>query len=297
MKTAHFVPLTLVFVLSFFVLARSVSAAAPDGAGPWADAVTSFSQGFTKDGSSVPALRSDPAAALGVAEDDTAEGHFVSLGFGGVLTLRFDNPVRTGVLVFEATNPNYPAEKATISVSADGVSWTSAGSISQDGQVSLPEGITCAKYVKITDTSIKEDFVEGSADAYDVDGVKAVGTEPCSNPTPTPSPTPTPTPDGCGPDTNVNISGNGAGSVNKVIKNGSNSTSVVVGAQSKVKTTVKTKAVSGNNKVKNNTGGGVTVTSGSSTSSTTVGTVVGGTTVSVTNSCCGCGESCSHKTE
>jgi hypothetical protein len=232
---------------------------------------------------------------VGVAEDDTAEGHFVSLGFGGVLTLRFDNPVRTGVLVFEATNPNYPVEKATVSVSADGVNWTSAGNISQDGQVSLPEGITCANYVKITDTSVKEDFAEGSADAYDVDGVKAVGTEPCTNTTP--APTPTPTPGGCGPDTNVTISGNGAGSVNKVIKNGANSTSVVVGAQSKVKNTVKTKAVTGNNKAKNNTGGGVTVTSKSSTATTTVETVIGGTNVSVTNSCCACGPTCTHNTE
>ena len=295
MKTAHFVPLTLVAVLSLLVFTQSVSAAAPDGSGPWADAVTSFSQGLAKDGSAIPPLRSDPASALGVAEDDTTEGHFVSLGFGGVLTLRFDNPVRSGVLVFEATNPNYPVEKATVSVSADGVSWTSAGSISQDGQVALPQGVTCAKYVKITDTSAKEDFVEGSADAYDVDGVKALGTEPCSSTTPTP--TPTPTPGGCGPDTYVTITGNGAGSVNKVIKTSSNSTSVVVGASSKVKNTVKTKAVSGKNTAKNNTGGGVTVTSGTSSSVTTIGTVLGGTSVSVTNSCCSCGADCTHNSD
>lgn len=295
MKTAHFVPLTLVAVLSLLVCTRAVFAAAPDGSGPWADAVVAFSQGLTKDENAVPAIRSNPNAALGVAEDDTTEGNFVSLGFGGVLTLRFDNPVRTGVLVIEATNPNYPLEKAQVAISADGNSWTDAGNISQDGQVSLPENTGCARYVRITDISVKEDFNEGTADAFDVDGVKAVGTEPCNDTTPTP--TPTPTPGGCAPDTNSTVTGNGAGSVNTVIRSSTNSTSVVVGTQSKVKASVKTKAVAGKNKAIKNTGSTVSVSSGTATAQTAITTVIGGTAVTVDQACCGCTHTCNNGTE
>ena len=107
-------------VLPLFALFSSpVSAAAPDGFGPWADKVISTKQGLMKNGQPVPAIRSDASSALGVAENDTVEGHFYSLGFGGKITLGFKNGIKNGVVLVEATNPNYPHEKAKIEVSPD----------------------------------------------------------------------------------------------------------------------------------------------------------------------------------
>lgn len=191
----------LVRYLALLVVAMSVFsgtayAAAPDGAGPWADEVTSFSQGLMKNGLAVPAIRSDATAALGVAEDNTTEGNFVSLGFGGILTLKFVNPISNGIIVVEATNVGYPVEHANIALSADNVTWINAGSVNQDGSVVMPESVSCAQYVRITDTSNPNDFSDDTADAYDVDGVQVTQGEACTIPTPTPTPTPivTPTP-------------------------------------------------------------------------------------------------------
>lgn len=273
MKPAYLITIPVLAVLSAFAIAAPVTAAAPDGAGPWADSVISFTQGPTKNGGAVPAIRSNPDSALGVAENDTVEGNFVSLGFGGRLTLKFDNPVRTGVLVVEATNPNYPLEKASVEVSANGTDWTLAGSLSQDGQVALPQSVSCARYVRITDISNKDDFADDTADAYDVDGVQAQGTQPCD-----PPPTPTPS---CKPEPQVVISGNGAGSHTTVVQSRTTRTSVSTGSVSKVTTQVKSVVSTGGNKVSHTTGGTVKVTSGAGTSTTSVTTVTGGTTVTV----------------
>jgi hypothetical protein len=135
--------------------------------------------------------------------------------------LKFENGVRDGVIVVEATNPNYPQEKANVEVSPDGSTWTTAGSVTQDGEVTIPESVSCVNYVKITDQSNPNDFSDETADAYDVDGIKAVNTEACNGgntggdvtPTPTtvqdsvPTPTPTPT-------TTSNNNGGSSGSSN-----------------------------------------------------------------------------------
>lgn len=194
----------LLLVCSFFFTGSIIPAfaAAPDGAGPWADAVISFSQGQTKDGSAISASRSDSSQALGVAESTIVEGTFVSLGFGGSITLKFDNGIANGVFVVESTNPGYGTETSHIEFSADGTTWTSAGDLSQSGSVSQPREVSCAQYVRITDTSNKDNFSENTADGYDVDGIEATQGESCTpvtptptvSPTPTDAPTPTPTP-------------------------------------------------------------------------------------------------------
>lgn len=155
--------------------ASFVFAAAPDGLGPWADTVISSTQGLTKNGLAVPAARSNPSAALGVAENDTVETHFFSLGFGGTITLGFDNGISSGVFVVEATNPGYPDEIASVEVSEDGTTWFPAGNLTRDGSVPLPDGVTCGRFVRVTDTSNPDDFQDGTADGYDVDGVQARG--------------------------------------------------------------------------------------------------------------------------
>lgn len=149
-------------------------AAAPDGLGPWADKVKKFDQGEQNNGDPVLPIRSDPKAALGVAEGDTVEGHFVSLGFGGKLVLKFKNGIKDGVFVVESTNLPYGTETANVEISANGKNWKTAGTVSRSGSVKQPKDIKCAHFVRITDTSDKTQF-EPTADGFDVDGIKAEG--------------------------------------------------------------------------------------------------------------------------
>ncbi len=255
---------TLLSFLGVISLFRStpVFAAAPDGLGPWADTVVSSTQANTKGGQPVNVvnpLRSDPTSALGIAENDTVDGHFYSLGFGGSITLGFDNGISNGVIIVEATNPGYPTETASVEVSENGITWVNAGSVSADGQVNKPQSITCAKYVRITDTSNPVDFSEASADAYDVDGVKAEG-ESCTPVTVTPTPTCTTNDCGC----------------SSVTQN--NTTNVTVSSVAVAKT--------GGNKANKNNGGNTTITTGPATSS--IGITVGGNSNQATvGNCCG----------
>lgn len=171
MKKVFYILLGIVLLAT----AVSVQAAAPDGLGPWADTVVNSTQGNTKGGQPVSVARSDPTAALGVAEDDTVDAHFFSLGFGGKITLGFDNGISSGVFVVEATNAGYPSETALVEVSQDGATWYPAGTVTQDGQVALPYQVSCGKFVRIIDTSNPNNFPDSTADAYDVDGVQARG--------------------------------------------------------------------------------------------------------------------------
>jgi len=164
-------------IISLFVIAVPAFAAAPDGLGPWADKVISFHQGLMKNGLPVPAIRSNPLAALGVAENTpTVDSTFVSLGFGGTITLGFKNGIKNGVLVVEATiEPGYPDETAKVEVSPDKYHWFAAGNVVQGGQVGVPYHAGCIHYVRITDTSSPTNFSDPTADGYDVDGVKGTG--------------------------------------------------------------------------------------------------------------------------
>jgi hypothetical protein len=241
-------------VISLFIFTSPALAAAPDGAGPWADNVLSSSQGLMKNGSPVPVIRSNPTSALGVAEGNTVDGNFFSLGFGGKISLGFDNGISSGVIIVEATNPGYPTEKAKIEVSENGTTWVNAGSVSQGGSVNKPAGIGCAKFVRVTDISNPNDFPDATADGYDVDGVKATGA-PCNPPT-----------------------GGGSG--------GCVYTAIIQKNNTIASTTVISSANSGNNNTNYNTGGSNSIITGNATSNVNV-TVTGGS--NVVNSTGGCG--------
>ena len=89
-------------------------------------------------------------------------------------------------------------------------------------------------------------------------------------------------------ETTVTVEGNGADSHNVVELTTSNTTTVDVTTETKVKNDVKTTANSGHNKASGNTGDGdVTVGSGDATATTTITTLVGGTSVTVDGTC-GC---------
>lgn len=190
--------LTFVLFVICSLSATTALAAAPDGSGPWADSVVSSSQGLMKNGSPVPGIRSDASQAVGVAEETIVDGTFFSLGFGGTITLQFNNPVMGGVVVVESTNPGYPSEEAQVEVSSDNATWTNLGSVTQTGELSQGESSVCVRYVRITDISSPDNFVDDTADGYDVDGVRITQGESCPEVTVTPTPTgiitPTPTP-------------------------------------------------------------------------------------------------------
>ena len=279
MKTAYsFLNPVLVVLLGLLFAATNVFAAPPDGSGPWADSVESVSQGLRKDSSPVLPIRSNANAAIGVAENNTVEGNFFSLGFGGNIVLKFDNPISNGVVTVEATNVGYVAETAKIELSADGTSWFLAGSVSQDGQVPMPSQLSCAKYVRITDTSTKDLFPD-DADGYDVDGVKTIEGQPCQFPTPTPEN------DCCCSKTNVTVSGNGSGSTVTIGQKTIKALSINQSAVTSISNITGSSAKSGKVSVKNNTGSAIKVKTGSTLVGTAI-TTLGSSNIAKVVQCC-----------
>ena len=147
----------------------------------WADTVVSYNQGNRKDGSPVRTQRSNPEAAK-IGQYDTIESHFFSLGFGGSIILGFDNYIINGpgddIELVEATNETYPDEKVNVYVSQTGLvgSWIFLGDYSKDSMIDLSDyspSLTWMKYIKLVDTT-NPAFHGNTADAYDLDGVKAL---------------------------------------------------------------------------------------------------------------------------
>ena len=162
--------------------------ASGDGAGPWADTVVSSSQGRTVTGDPVAPSRSNPAAALGVAERQSEDfGTLYSLGYRGELVLGFENPICNGTgpdfgLAAVSSQEYLNQERADVFVSNDRVTWTKvADDVDHSTNVGLPSSVSVARFVKIVDGS--SDGSEQWADGYDVDGVRALRTDCASGPT------------------------------------------------------------------------------------------------------------------
>ncbi len=170
--------------------------------------VIEFSQGKRKDGKSIEINRSNPQKALSLADSHDSpqnEINFVSLGFGGSITLAFDQQLynNSGVdlHIFETSygNPSfydYP-EQAEVFVSQDGNEWTSLGltnpnnpqencSMKLDSDFDLePFGLNWIKYVKVVDvtnpfakrrdknTCVESAFVafNSASDGFDLDAI------------------------------------------------------------------------------------------------------------------------------
>ncbi len=172
----------LVVILTISLLANFIFAAVPDGTGPWADSSISTAQGMRKDGSAVLAARSNPAAALGVAEStgtpsDSITSGFYSLGFGGSAVFGFDNAIINGdgndLMVYEVTGGVYPEERVKVEASLDGTTWVVlSNSALRDASLDLGT-LECAKFVRVTDVSNKALF-SADADGYDLDAIKAL---------------------------------------------------------------------------------------------------------------------------
>ncbi len=173
--------------------------------------VIEFSQGRRKDGKPIDINRSDPQKALYLADsyDSPYNGiQFVSLGFGGSITLAFDQQLydKAGydLYVYETSygNPSfydYP-EQAEIYVSQNGEEWISLGLTNPQGSEEgcylkldsefdlQPSGWDWIQYVKVTDvtnplakrrnknTCVESDFFafNSASDGFDLDAIHKV---------------------------------------------------------------------------------------------------------------------------
>lgn len=171
----------LILILSLFSLYSSAQ-------GSYGYEVCDFNQGLNNNGTSVISQRSDSSKSLGKPQNVDIENgsiNFVSLGFGGDITLKLQNkyPVNpTTVLnIFETTwnynNCNIYDERAEIYVSKDNLNYLFLGETCLNSNTSLDvynAGLDSILYVKIVDISDISSFSNFPfvCDGYDVDGIE-----------------------------------------------------------------------------------------------------------------------------
>lgn len=146
--------------------------------------VTSYNPGKNKLGGKVLSDRQVLSNALFAPEDNDTPGdiNFVSLGFGGEITVKFLEPFANGegndVMVFETSYEengdceSHP-EKADVFASQDGINFVYLGLACRD-QATFDLGpLSWAQYIRIVDISKPQNFTQNNAavDGYDVDGV------------------------------------------------------------------------------------------------------------------------------
>jgi len=136
--------------------------------------------GTRKNGSAISPSRTNENNAEGFPQNTNAI-NFVSLGFGGTVTLRFDyvifdNPLANDLLVTETSfgNPSCSSygERAMFEGSLDGENWIYLDELCLDGQLDI-NSAGVIQYLRITDRSPVGSF-GGTADGYDVDGVTVI---------------------------------------------------------------------------------------------------------------------------
>jgi hypothetical protein len=150
-------------------------------AGCYATSVVNLSQGLNAIGNAVAAIRSNAELALGMPEPVvTNVVNFVSLGFGGSITLAFEAPIANGdgndIRIDEATWNNNPCnrypERADVFASQDGVNFVYLGVACQDASFDLG-ALSWAQYVRIVDISDILSF-NADADGFDVNGIECL---------------------------------------------------------------------------------------------------------------------------
>ncbi|NMH28841.1 T9SS type A sorting domain-containing protein [Flavobacterium silvaticum] len=155
------------------------NAVAQEGQGCYAQTVENYTPGTLKNSANpVPADRQHADRALGVPQNDNTE-NFVSLGYGGSLTLGFGGAVMDGVgkdlYVVETSYASNDClsdgiERAQVYLSQNGTDFVWAGELCRDGSVDIAAaGFTWASYIKI-----ENDATSTTPDGFDVDGVYAV---------------------------------------------------------------------------------------------------------------------------
>lgn len=130
-------------------------------------------------GSGRPVDRSDPTVALGPAASDRGARDAVALGLGGALTLEFTRPVQNLPGPDITVVPGFPrvitdlADRARVSVSADGQTWVDVGPVRAYAAGSFDLGsLTTARFVRVTDGTARLPWpLRLLQDGFDLDGV------------------------------------------------------------------------------------------------------------------------------
>ncbi|OJJ23587.1 hypothetical protein BKI52_04285 [marine bacterium AO1-C] len=144
--------------------------------------------GFNKSGQ---AVFGNSFAAIGQPERTNAPGTYVSLGFGGEITLIFGTPIANGdgndLRIAEASpdgsNCSNNPEKAEIFASVDGFNWVALGTACGPNSEFDLGALHQAAFIRIIDASDANDFTDGTADGFDVDGIACLnGTNPTNPP-------------------------------------------------------------------------------------------------------------------
>ena len=170
-------------ILASLVLAASASAQCDF-------TVLRASQGPTISGGTVPANRSiQDNAKVAQKSDVQGQSAFFSLGYQGCIVLKSScaltntNGTEPDFIVWETTwgNSYNPAEKARVFASQNGTNWTDLGVSFVDNKMDLGS-LAWADHFMIIDAT---DRINGSPDAFDVDGIEFLGST-----MPTPDPTP-----------------------------------------------------------------------------------------------------------
>jgi hypothetical protein len=158
-------------------------------AGCYAATVVDFVQGLNSTGGAVPSIRSNATQALDQPEAVvTNVVNFVSLGFGGTITVAFQTPIANGagndIQLNEATWGSYPCsrypEKADVFASQDGTNFIYLGKACQDASFDLGT-LSWAKYIRLVDVSDVLSF-NTDADGYDLNGIECLNGS-ATNPT------------------------------------------------------------------------------------------------------------------
>lgn len=142
-----------------------------------ASEVVQYVQGTRKNGTAIHHTRTNPDQALGVPQNNDIGVNFVTLGFEGKITLKFDyvvfdkpgNDLMIVETSFGAPSCDAYPERALVEVSLDGITWHFLDDICLDKEIDL-NGIHAIQFIRITDRSAQSQF-SNSADGFDLDGV------------------------------------------------------------------------------------------------------------------------------
>ena len=145
--------------------------------------VLEYIEGVEMNGSDIQSNRNNPEEALGAPEDNDTE-NFVTLGYGGSLTLGFGGAVYNeegaDIQIVETSYGNNTCESyhevADVEVTQDGENWYSVGSVCLDGMVDISDAEVELEYITQIRISNNDDESE-TFDGYDVDGVVALHNE------------------------------------------------------------------------------------------------------------------------
>ena len=147
----------------------------------YASQVVSYAPAKRKDGSLIPIERRNPSMAIGQPQNNDAL-NFVSLGFGGEITLMFSQGIANGngfdLKVTESTFGNlnctrYP-ERVQAYASQDGCKFVYLGEACQDAMFDLG-ALSWAKYIRLKDNSpLNHPYTNEMPDGYDIDGIECL---------------------------------------------------------------------------------------------------------------------------